>query len=226
MCLVSYVPTDNGIIISSNRDEAIHRGEPTIVHKQIMNNKSLSFPKDIKGGTWIVHDDSDVIVLLNGAKERHERKDTYRMSRGLIVLDLMAQDNIMQAWMALDLTDIEPFTLVSYSSKFCLLELVWNGTEKISSSLDNDHAHFWLSSTLYTRQEIDALRPTFENTIGKHSTPEDIALFHSSCKYEDKTGGLVIPDIKTISFTQIVKKNSEIKMYYKSYNGLDVDAQA
>jgi uncharacterized protein with NRDE domain len=113
MCLVSYVPTDNGIIISSNRDEAIHRGEPTIVHKQIMNNKSLSFPKDIKGGTWIVHDDSDVIVLLNGAKERHERKDTYRMSRGLIVLDLMAQDNIMQAWMALDLTDIEPFTLVS-----------------------------------------------------------------------------------------------------------------
>ena len=226
MCLVSYVPTDHGIIISSNRDEGVNRGEPVLVHKQMMNDKSLSFPKDIKGGTWIIHDDSDALVLLNGAKERHERKESYRMSRGLIVLELMAQDSIMQAWMGIDLTDIEPFTLISYSSKFCLLELMWDGTEKISTSLDNGIAHFWLSSTLYTRQEFDALKPTFEKTIGMQSTPEEIASFHSANRYEDKKGGVIIPGINTISFTQIVKKNSEVKMHYETFNNLNVDAQA
>lgn len=224
MCLVSYVPSDNGIIISSNRDEGINRGEPVLVHKQAMNDKLLSYPKDVKGGTWFVHDESDVIVLLNGGIKKHERKEPYRMSRGLIVLELMAQDDIMQAWMGLDLNDIEPFTLVSYSSKFCLLELVWDGTEKVSTSLDNDNAHFWLSSTLYTREEFNVLRPRFETTIGKQSTADDIASFHRSNKYEDKTGGAIIPDIKTVSFTQIVKRNTEITMNYENYNKSNVDA--
>jgi uncharacterized protein with NRDE domain len=56
-----------------------------------VNGKNVIYPKDPKaGGTWYVVDENGtVLVLLNGAEEKHTIKLSYRKSRGLIVLDII-----------------------------------------------------------------------------------------------------------------------------------------
>jgi uncharacterized protein with NRDE domain len=52
--------------------------------------KNVIYPKDPKAGTWYVVDEKGtVLVLLNGANEKHVAGLNYRKSRGLIVLDII-----------------------------------------------------------------------------------------------------------------------------------------
>jgi hypothetical protein len=59
----------------------------------------------------------NTIILLNGGKIKHIVKEKYRLSRGIIVLDLIASNSIVSTWETIDLTDIEPFTLVVLENK-------------------------------------------------------------------------------------------------------------
>lgn len=52
------------------------------------------------------------MVLLNGAKEKHLVKPFYRKSRGLIVLEIASENDSLECWKKIDLTEIEPFTMV------------------------------------------------------------------------------------------------------------------
>jgi hypothetical protein len=51
-----------------------------IAPKTIVNGKNVIYPKDPKaGGTWYVVDENGtVLVLLNGAEEKHTIKLSYR----------------------------------------------------------------------------------------------------------------------------------------------------
>jgi uncharacterized protein with NRDE domain len=78
-----------------------------IAPKTIVNGKNVIYPKDPKaGGTWYVVDENGtVLVLLNGAEEKHTIKLSYRKSRGLIVLDIIGNVSprdfgIQLTWMA------------------------------------------------------------------------------------------------------------------------------
>ncbi len=53
MCTVTFVPTQNGYILTSSRDE--QKARSTIFPKKYsIANKTLIFPKDeLSGGTWI-----------------------------------------------------------------------------------------------------------------------------------------------------------------------------
>ena len=90
MCLVSFVPLKNGIVITSSRDEDTKREKPVLIRDWIRQEKSLNFPQDVKGGTWIGYDNfNNFLVILNGGRTKHQRAAAYRKSRGLIVLDLL-----------------------------------------------------------------------------------------------------------------------------------------
>ena len=112
MCTVSYVFANGKTIITSNRDEKVARPNAVEPKNYLVNNKKIIFPKDQKaGGTWYaITDDASVLVLLNGADEKHELKTAYRNSRGLIVLDIISADSAIEYWKSIDLSDIEPFT--------------------------------------------------------------------------------------------------------------------
>ncbi len=215
MCLVSFVPLKDRILITSSRDENVGREKPVLVHDWIRNKKSLSFPQDVKGGTWIGYDDfNNFLVLLNGARTKHKRAAAYRKSRGLIVLDLLDAEDILAAWQAVDLTDIEPFTLLHYSSKGDFWEWVWDGQNKITTQLDTKLSHCWLSSTLYTPQEWAAMKVKFQASLPELKTRDAIRSFHLENRYETKLTGLVIPSIKTVSNTTVEFKGGAVKLDY------------
>ena len=91
MCTVTYLPLENdGFILTSNRDESPMR--KTIPPKKYLENGvELAYPKDqLAGGTWIgASTKNRLVCLLNGAFKKHERNSYYKMSRGLVVKNIL-----------------------------------------------------------------------------------------------------------------------------------------
>lgn len=214
MCTVSFVPIKEGYCFTSNRDEKITRDKAIPPTKYSINNKQIYFPKDPKaGGTWFAHDNESCIVLLNGAAEKHISKDTYRKSRGIIVIDLISSSSPLNEWNRIDLQDIEPFTIILFSEKK-LFHLQWNEIEKSTIELDATKKHIWSSSTLY-ESEIREERANWFNDFLSNKTdikPKELLSFHQFTKSDNKNYGLQINRnnlLKTVSITQcIITKNN------------------
>ena len=219
MCTVTYIPTPEGCIITSNRDEKITRERALSPQEYLIDGKKIIFPKDPKaGGTWVAHNETKIIVLLNGAQEKHFPKPHYRKSRGLIVLDLMTAEKTLDCWKTIDLTDIEPFTIVLVENNK-LTQLQWNEAEKSTTEFDAKQFHIWSSSTLYSKEIREQRKEWFQDFIKSKNapTPEEILHFHQFTESENKEFGLQINRndvLKTISITQCKVKNDTITMEY------------
>jgi uncharacterized protein with NRDE domain len=220
MCTVSFVYSNGKCIITSNRDEKVLRNNAIPPKNYLINNKKILFPKDGQaGGTWYaLNNDGDIIVLLNGAKEKHEVKSSYRKSRGLIVLDLISSLSIITVWNTIDLTNIEPFTLVVFE-KNELYQLQWNEMEKDKIILDKTKNHIWSSSTLYSKNTRAERASWFnEFMIQKVIVNEnDMIHFHTNTQEENTENGLVINRnnlLKTISISQTVIELNKATFYY------------
>ncbi|MFV5688766.1 NRDE family protein [Flavobacterium sp. ZT3R25] len=214
MCTVSFVHVHDRIVITSNRDEKIIRPSAIPPRNYTINGKKIIFPKDPKaGGTWFVVDaNGTVLVLLNGADEKHKVVLPYRKSRGLIVLDIISSVSPKDFWDEIDLENIEPFTLVLFQNKE-LFQLRWNGNQKETTLLDNHKNHIWSSSTLYPaviREKRTNWFYTFLDTNPEISETE-MLYFHRYTEDKNQENGLVInrnDEMKTLSITQsVIEKN-------------------
>ena len=214
MCLVSFVPLDDYTLITSNRDESIQRQEPQPIQTYKHHPRILTYPKDVAGGTWIAHDDKQTaMVLLNGGFENHRRQPPYRKSRGLIFLELLSSDNPQEAWSAIDLDNIEPFTLIYFSSERILFENVWDGRSKTTTELDPTTRHFWMSTTLYQRDYYKGIKATFMSL--SNLTRKDVFDFHNNYYYEDNTQGFLIPQIRTVSVSTMQISQTQTSLVSK-----------
>jgi uncharacterized protein with NRDE domain len=221
MCTVSFVKSNNKIIITSNRDEKIIRPSAIPPKNYTVNGKNVIFPKDPKaGGTWyIVDDKGTILVLLNGADEKHEVEFSYRKSRGLIVLELISVDSPKDFWDEINLDNIEPFTLVLFQNNQ-LFQLRWNGKQKGKVVLDTNEKHIWSSATLYSsaiRKERADLFYSFLEEKGLLSQA-DMYQFHRYTDKENTENGLVINrkgEMKTLSITQsVIEQNKVAILHY------------
>jgi uncharacterized protein with NRDE domain len=220
MCTVSFVNSNGKYIITSNRDEKVLRSNALAPKNYLINNKKILFPKDAQaGGTWYAaNDKGDIAVLLNGAKEKHNLKPSYRKSRGLIVLDLISATSIVAAWQLIDLEGIEPFTLVVFESKK-LYQLQWNELEKEKLTLDTSISHIWSSSTLYSKEIREERASWFTQFMTQKliTNEEDLFDFHSNTEEHDSENGLVINRngiLKTVSISQTVIDRNKISFHY------------
>ena len=221
MCTVSFVSSNDKFIITSNRDEKIIRPSAIEPKNYLVNNKNILFPKDPKaGGTWYaVTEQGTILVLLNGADEKHEVKLPYRRSRGLIVLDIISTISAIKTWKVIDLDNIEPFTLVLFQENK-LYQLRWNGTEKSTLNLDSFKSHIWSSSTLYSKEIREKRADWFVNFLETKPqiTEDEMYNFHRYTENDNSENGLVInrDDImKTLSITQsVVEKNKVTVLHH------------
>ena len=217
MCTVSFVPANNKIIITSNRDEAVLR-TALPPETYLINHKNITFPKDPKaGGTWYaVAENGTVLVLLNGADEKHKHRPPYNRSRGLIVLELISNDAPILHWDQIDLDGVEPFTLVLFQ-ELKLYQLRWNGIAKSRVDLDASKNHIWSSSTLYPKEIREQRAEWFYRFMeNKHDVSEDEMFnFHRYTENSNAENGLIInrnDALKTLTITQTVIHNQDISM--------------
>lgn len=220
MCTVSFVCANDKIIITSNRDEKTARPSAIPPKNYILNGKNIIYPKDSKaGGTWYVVDENGtVLVLLNGADEKHESNSSYRKSRGIIVLEMISSISPKLFWDEINLDDIEPFTLVLYQDQQ-LFQLRWNGVEKSVQDLDVRKDHIWSSSTLYSKeirkQRLNWFSEFLKNT--KEISEQKMLDFHRYTQTDNKEHGLVInrkDELKTLSVTQSVIEKNKVTICY------------
>lgn len=219
MCTVSFVPLQNGFLLTSNRDEKIYR--PTIAPKIYSENDiKLLYPKDEKaGGTWIVaKEDGTIIVLLNGAFINHQKKTNYSKSRGVILMEIIQAKKPLLHFQEMNLDNVEPFTLIIFQNKI-LTEVKWDEVEKHIFNKSIKKSHIWSSSTLYNRIQRIKRKQWFEEFCRYNMplTVTKILSFHTDTQAKNTEYGLVIDredKTKTVSITQLLLKNDKLEMTY------------
>ena len=224
MCTVSFVASNGKTIITSNRDEKVIRPSAIEPKNYLVNNKNIIFPKDLKaGGTWFAVDESGtILVLLNGANEKHKLERHYRKSRGLIVLDIISRLSPKDFWKEINLDKIEPFTLVLFQDNE-LFQLRWDGNDKECITLDTKKNHVWSSVTLYPKdireKRADWFHSFLSRSFGTNSVVSETEMlhFHRHTENDNPENGLVInrnEELKTLSITQSVTEMNKVAMLH------------
>ncbi|RLD26553.1 MAG: hypothetical protein DRI54_02615 [Bacteroidetes bacterium] len=224
MCTLTFVPTTNGVILTSNRDEHDSRGNTLFPVNKIINNKKVVFPQDPKaGGTWIAcSSDQSAAVLLNGAFKKHKHKPPYRKSRGLVLLDLFKFKTLEDFNDSYDLKGIEPFTIVYFKKgePSTLNELRWDGTIKYMAEFDVDHPHIWSSATLYSPKIILERQQWFAEMLEtKETSSEQLQHFHEFGGNSDAKNNFKMnrgKGLRTISISQINITKQKIGFRYQN----------
>jgi hypothetical protein len=232
MCTVTIIPKGKqGFILTSNRDEAPDRVSLAPEFYTIQDAKVL-FPKDkLSGGTWIgISEKNRVICVLNGGFVLHERKSSYRKSRGVVANDLMVCKDIMSTIDTYDFEDIEPFTIViadwNYGLKF--YELVWDGKAKHIKELPLE-PKIWSSSTLYSEAMKQKRIQWFDQFKSKIELDANSLMeFHKTAGGNNTDYGVVMNRgfVKTTSITQIEKRMDTVNMKFESLDDKIVSTKA
>lgn len=220
MCTVSFIPVRESFIITSNRDEKTSRKDALHPRMTLYNGQKLFYPIDgDAGGTWIVmKENGDAAVLLNGALIRHSPEPPYRLSRGIILLDIISTARPSLTFTKINLEEIEPFTLVLLENN-CLYEFGWDGIEKYCKQLSNDRAYIWSSSTLYDGFATRKREQWFASFLNNHPviTQQDIMNFHRFTGSDDKPDGLLMTRdgiYCTVSITSVLMTKDSGNMKY------------
>ena len=220
MCTVLFIPQDGKFFFASLRDENPGRNKAMAPNIKKIGNSLVLAPVDpVAGGTWIgANDTGNVIVLLNGAFEKHERQIKYKKSRGLIVSELLESDLPVLDWNLIDMEGIEPYTLVVWSEEK-LFQLVWDGKNRHRLMLKSDQSYIWSSSTLYSEEAKVHREELFRNWIVMNPPISKLSLFNFFKQHSDNQNGFIMNRnelTKTLSFSLIEFQpySSAIMSYY------------
>ncbi|QED36233.1 NRDE family protein [Antarcticibacterium arcticum] len=223
MCTVTLTPLPDykyGFVLTSSRDEAPGR-EALPPDFYLEAGVKLLYPMDKEsGGSWIgISENSRVICLLNGGREAHERNVSYRLSRGVVVKDLLKAAIIDETIHTYNLINIEPFTIITadWNHGLRFLEIMWDGSEKHIRELDLTN-HLWSSSPLYDTGMKKQRNEWFKNFMReKELTPENLWDFHHSAGIGDKNIDVIMDRgfVRTQSITQIINNSAETEMIFK-----------
>jgi uncharacterized protein with NRDE domain len=222
MCTVIYLPGDTPLFLS-NRDESPQRPRALVPAIYEKNGIHYLCPIDPSGGgTWVgVNERKEVVILMNGAFVKHLSQPPYAKSRGLIVTELLSAEMPVITWNLLDMTYIEPYTLVVFTDAM-LFELVWDGKQKHRKSYPTNEAHIWSSSTLYSAEVKAKRKVLFQEWLAvnpEHSKAAVQAFIHS---WNDQENGFIMnrrEQVKTLSTSIIELSSHEAVFYFETIDG-------
>lgn len=221
MCTVTYLPLESGYLLTSNRDVPLSRARALPPKAYEHRGQTLWYPLDPPGqGTWMVTDlATRTLVLLNGAWEAHQRRSSYPVSRGVVLLNWMMASDADAYFEQTDLDLIEPFTVVDASIQ-TLVEYRWDGRFRHRRELDILQPQIWSSVTLYSEQQAAVRAGWFANWLQEQPRfeAEDILTFHQTAGAEDPEQALCMrrPDgYATVSMTQVRIQHPTSNMFYQ-----------
>lgn len=219
MCTVVFIPKGNRYFFASLRDESPSRPKAVVPDIYKERDAVVLSPIDaMAGGTWLGATESgSVIILLNGAFEKHERKTNYRKSRGLIVTELLASNLPVVNWNLMDMQAVEPYTLVVWNEGN-LFQLVWDGEDKHSVKLKVNQPYIWSSATLYNSQARMHRSELFQQWMGMNMPVSSLSVFNFFKSYAESENGFLMnrnEQTKTLSYTFIeLQIDDSVEMQY------------
>lgn len=212
MCIVSIFSDEKGdFILTQNRDETCLRPTSKEVETKERYNQEFTGPVDlVSGGTWIYYSRKYVACILNGAYRKHSHNPPYKMSRGLVILELLKYDSIDEFMDKIDLEGIEPFTMIMIDRlKQEKKILVWDEIEKHKEDVSGEKLIVRSSSTLYTEEEKQEHKQFFLN-LNFHE-PYEIFKLQDKIKMLENNK---FPTVMTTSITQIIQSQNEVSLQF------------
>ncbi len=220
MCTLTYIPQNDGFILTSNRDEAKTRKVATFPQYKTIGGEKVLFPQDGDAfGSWIATSKNRLVNLLNGAWQKYDHQPPYRKSRGIVLLDSFKYTDFKDFSLQYKFDNIAPFTVVclDFKSQLSIEVLRWDGKETSFESLNPQQAHIFSSAPLYPesiRIEREKLFAEFLES-NEQITATDMVNFHqfggsdnAPIKLDEKHF------VRTISITSVEKKANELCMEY------------
>ncbi|MGA9589124.1 MAG: NRDE family protein [Salegentibacter sp.] len=233
MCTITLFPLSGnkkGFVLTSNRDEV--SGRQTLPPDFRENNgRKMLFPKDsVAGGTWIgVSDRLRLVCLMNGGFEKHQRANSYRKSRGIVVKDLLAAETSGEFLQSYEFYGIEPFTivLVDWKEQLRFMQVVWDGQQLHSKQLPLK-LHIWSSAPLYSPEMREIRHQWLQDWTKKEGlSAESMLRFHHKAGVGDKELDLIIDRgfLKTQSISQVIFDGTQIDFRYEDLNSKKIYSQ-
>ena len=222
MCTLTYLPLPgSSFLLTSNRDEKLHRSIAYAPSVYEHHGKVLLYPKDPQGnGTWLaVSNFGTVACLLNGGLVKHQSQPPYRMSRGLVLLEVFRFHTIHNFVTEYNFDGIEPFTLIVFHD-FVLHEMRWTGSHIQHQVKDKYQPHIWSSVTLYADDIIkgrEAFFKQYHQELDVSQTAQSMLDFHLFKGDERFPHSITIEKdngTKTVSLSQVLFTPEQITFDY------------
>ncbi len=151
MCIVTYVPTKTGFILTSNRDENPNR--PTVAPDYYHSyNQTLIYPRDdVAGGTWfgINCSQSKIGCILNAQNPRDKESSS---SRGVFLRNHLSKIHFNGKLTNDDFRDLAPFEYLFIDYRLSNIKFLvyhWDGQDLIIKKVDHQNEQIWSSLSLY-----------------------------------------------------------------------------
>ena len=226
MCTVTVVPHEQGVRLFCNRDEQRTRlpGIPPQI-RDLSGQRAL-FPVDPqRGGTWVgVNDAGLVVALLNLRPPVPRTAVEPKLSRGLIVLELLSCASLPQAVhtaTGLDAGRFEPFrAVIAHAGSLAVATSFGIGAIHCTQRLLEAPVLF-TSSSLGDTAVLPPRHRLFERMVlqgGAHCWLEGQARFHDHQWPErpEISVRMERPDALTVSRTQIDVTNGTRQLLYEA----------
>lgn len=220
MCTVTFIASEGKFYLTSNRDEKTTRLPALTPQQYEMESATLLFPKDANaGGTWVaLKQNGDAAVLLNGGLYPHTPQPPYRLSRGLVLIEILQNEQPYHCFQLYDCCQIEPFTLILFCN-LALYECRWDGIQKHVKQLDVCQPYIWSSVTLYSPEIVGKRKQWFDDWIKQTDMPQqdEIFHFHRFTGEGDSANDLFMNrnnETRTVSITSISIDKGECEMQY------------
>lgn len=211
MCILTLFKQKDKIIFTFNRDEQLAR--PSESPKWI--NSSVFCPLDsLKGGTWIGYNKNSLICLQNGGIENHVRLPQYSISRGIMLLNLLKnQDFDIQK--ALINQQVEPFTISQLNLiSNELMVYVYNGMELTLKKISFNNGYVNCSSTLYNSVAKHEISKYFLEKSKQEFDENDVLKWHKKMMIGTDFNQFT-NKVNTVSICQfVISFNSSKCMYF------------
>lgn len=212
MCIVSIFSKDNGdFLLTHNRDESRLRPFSDQVQTSEYHQKKWTGPIDlVSGGTWIYYSEKFTVCILNGGYVKHSHRPPYRMSRGLLILELLRYDSIDQFISITDLEGIEPFTMMMLNMNSAEKKiLIWDGSQRFVEDRSAEKLIVRSSTPLYTVEEKSVHFKSFDEL--ENPTPERVFELHDRLKMLPNNK---FETVQTTSITQISHKHHQTDLKF------------
>tara|TARA_B100000287_G_scaffold423465_1_gene466764 strand:- start:209 stop:865 length:657 start_codon:yes stop_codon:yes gene_type:complete len=204
MCTVTAIFNKKEFILTSNRDIQVDRKHSLPPKTICYNGIDIISPIDPEGnGTWIGASSKYIACLLNNLGE--EKRDI--TSRGLLVNKVLSEEISLNS-LSNETKKYNPYVLLIFDrSQRDFWEMTWDGYKYQERSLKLENK-IWLSSTIYSKNEVLRKRELFLSVHPSFKSKEDVLDFHI------KKNNLKKTNIKTTSVTQIYE-GSNIELNYR-----------